>query len=398
MNAKTAVCSKRSLLYAILGTVFAILFLFLFPVKTAQAAGFSLYTDSSGVSVKAGESLSFPLYVSGLSQPESEIDLAAVSMPDGFTGFFKRNNYEVSRVHASAQSSESIAAFQLTVPREISEGRYEIVLKATDGNGQESTLALLLQISELQSGESNFTVEYPDQEGVTGTSFTYSTTIANNTLTDQTYSFSYDAPAGWQVSFGSGTDGTQISSVDIASGSSQGITITATPPERTQAGDYEIKCSATSSRESLETALHIKILGTYDLELGTSDGRLSLDANANRESTVTLRLTNSGNIDLSNVNLTSNAPTGWEVTFNESTVDVLEAGATKEIQAKIKPGSDALTGDYLTVISASSTDQTASAEFRITVKTQTSFGIVAILIILAVIAGLYYVVKKYGRR
>ncbi len=398
MNAKTATCSNRTSLIATFGAVFAALLLFLFQVKTVQAAGFGLYTDSSGVSVKAGESLSFPLYVSGLSQSESEIDLAVASMPDGFTGFFKRNNYEVSRVHASAQSSESIATFQLTVPREISEGRYEIVLRATDGDGQESTLPLFLQITELESGESNFTVEYPDQEGVTGTSFTYSTTIANNTLTDQTYSFSYDAPAGWQISFGSGTDGTQISSVDIASGSSQGITITATPPERTQAGDYEIKCSATSSRESLETALHIKILGTYDLDISTADGRLSLDANANRESPVTLRLTNSGNIDLSNINLTSNAPTGWEVTFDESTVDILEAGATREIQAKIKPGSDALTGDYLTVISAASADQSATAEFRVTVKTQTSFGIVAVLIILAVIAGLFYVIKKYGRR
>ena len=139
-------------------------------------------------------------------------------------------------------------------------------------------------------------------------------------------------------------------------------------------------------------------MGTYDLKMTTTDGKVSLDAYANKESKVTMKLTNSGNIDLENINLTSSAPSGWNVTFEESTIDVLEAGATKEVQATITPGSDALTGDYVTYIKADSDDQTESVEFRITVKTQTGWGVVAILIIAAVIVGLGYVIKKYGRR
>ena len=38
------------------------------------------------------------------------------------------------------------------------------------------------------------------------------------------------------------------------------------------------------------------------------------------------------------------------------------------------------------------------ASFRITVKTQTGWGIIAVAIIIAVAAGLYGVMKKYGRR
>ena len=60
---------------------------------------------------------------------------------------------------------------------------------------------------------------------------------------------------------------------------------------------------------------------------------------------MTLSVTNNGNVDLTNLNLTSSAPTDWEVTFSESTIDTLEAGATKEITATIKPAQDVITGD-----------------------------------------------------
>ena len=109
-------------------------------------------------------------------------------------------------------------------------------------------------------------------------------------------------------------------------------------------------------------------------------------------------MTNSGNIDLENISLSSSAPSGWEVSFDSSTIDSLEAGASAEITAHITPGDSALTGDYVTIISASCANRSDTAEFRVTVKTQTGWGIFAIVIILAVVAGLYYVMKKYGRR
>lgn len=391
--------TKSRKLFLFLGTAIFVMLLFLLNGHSVKAAeGLELYTESSGINTKAGESLSFNLYASNSMQQESDLTLSIETLPEGFSGFFKRGSYEVSRVHLSQGSGDSIAIFQVTVPREAQEGTYAIVLKAVSDSGQEDTLSIDLNVSELESGESNFTVEYPEQEGVSGTAFSYTTTIANNTLTDQTYNFSYDAPAGWQVSFKSSSDSTQVSSVEIESGSSSGITITVTPSEKVEAGEYEIKCSATSAKESMETTLRVKILGTYALDLTTTDGRLSLDANANKESAVTLRITNSGNIDLENVTLTSSAPQDWDVSFEESSVALLEAGASKDIKAYITPSENALTGDYITYITAGTSDQSATAQFRITVKTQTAWGIFAILIIVVVLAGLWYMVKKYGRR
>ncbi len=381
---------------AIIAVMAAVLYLCLAALPVRAAEGFDFYTDNPGIHVTAGDSVSFSLHLAGSNAAGSDVSLSVVSMPEGFTGFFKSGSYEVSKVHAGGDGEDTIATFQTTVPTDVADGVYEIVLRAVSEAGVQDDLTITLTVSGLESGESNFHVEYPDQEGVTGTSFSYSTTIANNTLNTQNYNFSSNAPAGWTVAFTSNS--TQVSSLEVESGSSASVTITVTPPEKTEAGDYTIDCAATSAKEQLSTALNVKILGTYDMELSTTDGRLSFDAFANKESDVTLKLTNSGNITLENISLTASAPSGWEVTFDTSVIDTLEAGASKEVVAHVTPGKDSLTGDYVTIMNASCDNQSAQAQFRVTVKTQTGWGIFAVIIIIAVAGGLYYIMKKYGRR
>lgn len=388
---------------AVIRTVFAVtavismaLYLLLSPLKVRAAEGFQLYTDNPGIRVTAGETVSFDLHLSGGNAAGKDVSLSVASMPEGFTGYIKNGSYEVSKVHAGGNGEDVIASLQVTVPSEASEGVHEVTIHAEAEEGYADDLTLELNVSGLEAGESNFHVEYPDQEGVSGTPFSYSTTIANNTLSTQNYNFSSDAPAGWLVSFTS--DATQISSLEVESGSSAGVTITVTPPDRAEAGEYKISCAATSAREQLSTDLNVTILGTYDMELSTTDGRLSLDAFAKKESDINLKLTNNGNIDLENLSLTSSAPAGWAVSFDTTSIDRLEAGASVDVTAHVTPGDNALTGDYITVITASCDNQSDSAEFRITVKTRTGWGIFAVAIIIAVLAGLYYVMKKYGRR
>lgn len=376
--------------------ILTVLYLLFAPFQAYGAEGFHLYTDNPGIRVTAGDSVGFDLHLSGSNAAETDVTLSIVSIPQGFTGYLKKGNYEVSKVHASGIGQDTIASLQVTVPSEAAEGIHEIKLHAISDTGFEDELVIDLTVSQLESGESNFYVEYPDQEGVSGTSFSYSTTIANNTLTTQNYNFSSNAPAGWMVTFVS--DSKQISSLQVESGTSAGVTITVTPPDTVEAGDYSIGCAATSAREQLSTDLNVKILGTYNMELSTVDGRLSFDAFAQKESQVTLKLTNNGNIDLENISLSSNAPSGWDVLLDTTTIDKLEAGASKEIIAHVTPGDNSLTGDYVTIIYADCDNGSDSVEFRVTVKTQTGWGIVAVIIIAAVAAGLYCIMKKYGRR
>jgi uncharacterized membrane protein len=247
-------------------------------------------------------------------------------------------------------------------------------------------------------GESSFTSEYPEQQGATGSSFSFDTTIVNNRATEQTYSLSASVPEGWQVSFVPSGESTAVTSLSVEAGSSQGVTVSVVPSTTVEKGDYEIPCSAISANDTLKTDLSVSITGTYSLSLSTPTQRLSFDAYADKESTVTLTVTNTGNVDLTNVNLASSAPTDWDVTFSESTIDTLEAGASKEVTMYVTPSEDAITGDYVTSITVKNNETSASADFRVSVKTSTTWGIAAVAIIVVLIAALGIIFKKYGRR
>lgn len=384
-------------IYSISAAFLLLFFTVLTSVPAFAAGGLEFYTDYPGVSVKAGDSQSISMYVSNTSGSGLDADLSIVSIPEGWEGYFSGNGSQVSRVHVE-NGAESTVTFNLEIPEDAGEGSYTVQLQAVSDTGLTDVTDLVFSIQEVQYGQGSFEAEYPEQEGASGTAFSFSTTLVNNGAADQSYSLAAQAPAGWQVSFQPSGESTQVASIEVAAASSQGLTVSVTPPENVEAGEYTIPVSAASASDTLETELAVTITGTYALDLSTPSGLLSFDAHANKESDVTLSITNSSNVDLQNITLTSSAPSGWTVTFDESSIDVLEAGATREITAHVTPGDSAMTGDYVTTMTASCSEVSDTAEFRVSVKTDTIWGIVAILIILALIAGVSAVFRKYGRR
>lgn len=359
-------------------------------------------TDYPGLTVKSGETLSFSLDFASLDGAAHVVELYAGQLPEEWSGYFKGNSNQVNQVYVPGQTDdgagEDLVTYTLTIPAEAEEGAYEVELYAEMENGSTDVLALQVNVSAEEVGESSFTSEYPEQQGATGSTFSFDTTIVNNRATDQTYSLSADLPDGWQISFVPSGESAAVTSLAVEAGSSAGMTVTITPPETVEKGDYAISCSAISANDTLKTDLSVSIIGTYSLTVSTPDGRLSFDAEANKQSSVTLTVTNSGNVDLTNINLSSSAPTDWEVSFSESSIDTLEAGATKEITAYVTPSEDAITGDYVTYLTASNDEATSEASFRVSVKTSTTWGIAALGIVIVLVLALGAIFKKYGRR
>lgn len=367
------------------------------PLNVSAAGGLELYTDYPGMSVKAGDSQSISMYISNETGSNIDASLNIVSIPEGWIGYFSGNGSQISRVHIQ-NGSEAPVAFNLQIPDDAQEGSYTVQLQADSDSGFSDVQELTFDIQEIQYGQGSFEAEYPEQEGASGTTFSFNATLINNGASDQSYSLSAQAPAGWQVSFRPSGESTQVASIEVPSSTSQGLTVNVVPPENIEAGDYTIPLNAISAGDSLSTELKVTITGTYALELSAPNGLLSFDAHANKESDVTLTVTNNSNVDLQNLTLTSSAPSGWTVTFDTSSIDVLEAGASQEITAHVKPGSSAMTGDYVTSFTVSCSEISDSADFRVSVKTETIWGVVAILIIMALLAGVGAVFKKYGRR
>ena len=350
-----------------------------FPARAD--GGLELHTEYPGISVKPGDSLSIPVSIDNLTGSAADVAVSVVSLPEGWDGYLQGGSYEVSEVYAGNGEASAELTLRLTVPKELSEGTYEVAVEASAGAASDR-LSISLNASENQAGNGSFTSEYPLQEGASGTDFSFSTTLINNDLKTQTYSLSANAPAGWNVSFKPSGESTSVAGIDVESGA------------------YTVSVSAVSADETLSQDLTVTITGTYGLALSTPDGRLSFDAHANQESDVTLTVANTGNVDLENVSVNCSAPSGWTVTYEleDNMIESIPAGSTTEVIAHVKPSSDAITGDYAATFTAKTDEASDSAEFRISVKTQTIWGFVAIVIILGVAGGLSYVFKKYGRR
>ncbi len=368
-------------------------------LRTYAAGGLELTTSYPGISVKPGDSLSISLTLANNSGSGVDADVSIASLPDGWEGYLQGGSYEVSQVYVGNENEASLT-LHVTVPDELTEGTYKATVQASAGNGIEDSLTLSFIVSQVNAGKGSFTSEYPEQEGSSGTTFSFSTTLINNGLKSQSYSLSSSAPAGWNVSFTPSGESTKVAGIEVEAGDSEGLTVSVVPPEGVEAGEYEISCSAVSADETLSTELKVVITGTYGLSVSTPDGRLSFDAYANQEADVTLDVTNTGNVDLENVSLTSSLPSGWTATFDldDNMISSLPAGNTTQVIVHVKPSSDAITGDYVASFTASCDEASSSVEFRVSVKTSTIWGIVAVLVIVCTVCGVGYVFRKYGRR
>lgn len=378
----------------------AVLFLVL-NVHTAYAAGgLKLSTDYPGISVKPGDSLNIPVTLENDTGSSLDADVNVSAIPDGWEGYLQGGSYQVSRIHVKNDQTGAAMTLHVTVPKELKEGTYTVQVNAASENGLSDTLSISFLVNELKAGKGSFTSEYPQQEGTAGTNFSFSTTLINNGLKTQSYSLSSNAPAGWSVSFTPTGETTKVAALEVESSTSKGLTVAVTPPEGVAAGEYDISCSAVSAEETLSTELKVVITGSYGLKVGTPDGRLSFDAYAGKTADVTLNVTNTGNVDLQDVSLNSSLPSGWTATYNldNNVIPSIPAGSTTEVIAHVKPDSKAITGDYVNTFTAKCDQTQSGADFRVSVKTGTVWGVVAVVIILCVIGGLGYVFRKYGRR
>lgn len=364
-------------------------------VQTVISSGLTMSTSYPGISVKAGDSISFTLDFTNSGSGELA-NLSTSSLPDGFEGYFQGNGHTVSSVYVKNGESDGLLTYTVNVPDTASDGDYKITLYAK-GSSRSAALTLNLNVSELDLGASTLTSDYQEQEGASGTTFKFSSTLNNNSTEDQSYALSADAPDGWNVSYTASDGSTSVSAIDVDGASSSAFTITVTPPDNVDAGDYTIPITAASANESLSMDLKVTITGKYSISMTTQNETLSFDAKANKKTAVVLDVTNNGNVALTDINLTASAPTDWTVEFSESSIDSLDAGATKEVTAYVTPAQSSISGDYVVNMTATAKETSNTANFRVTVETQTVWGVVGIVIIVAIFACLYEVFRKFGR-
>ena len=244
--------------------------------------------------------------------------------------------------------------------------------------------------------QTEFTTDQPNMEGNSKSTFTFSTTLKNQTADQQLYALMANAPRGWNVIFKPNYK--QATSAQVEPNSSQNVSIDITPPANVEAGSYKIPVRAATGTTSAELELEVVVTGSFQMELTTPRGLLSADITAGDVKRIELEVKNTGSSLLKDIQLSASKPADWEVTFEPTKIDALKAGETSTVTAILKASKKALPGDYVTTIMAKTPEVNADAQFRIAVKTPMIWGWVGVLIIAAAIGVVYYLFRKYGRR
>ena len=248
--------------------IFSLLLLTLSLSVPAFAAGLELSTSYPGISARAGETLTFSLDLTNSSGSGCTVTLTEASAPEGWEGYISGGGKRITEVHVPTGTDTASAMLQLTIPADTQDGTYQVLLQSKVGGSVTDTLPITLEVNELTVSQGDFSSEYPEQEGASGTTFTYNATLINNSSEAQTYSLSSGAPAGWQVSFKPSGESTQVASIELENGPLQ-INRDATK-RRVVIGvnvrDADIQQVVNQIRESLDK--NVKLKPGYYFEYG----------------------------------------------------------------------------------------------------------------------------------
>ncbi|QNL48098.1 hypothetical protein H8S90_14920 [Olivibacter sp. SDN3] len=244
--------------------------------------------------------------------------------------------------------------------------------------------------------ESNFKASLLNIEAASNEVFRYQSTLRNASSETKTYELKADLPPGWLISFR--VNGSQVRSVQMEAGKLQDIQIEVNASQSAEPKRYPIPVIAQSDNDTLTLNLEAVVKGSYALTLTTPTGRLSEEVVSGSSEEILLKVENKGTLPLNDISISSQLPSKWEATFEPSTIEQLEAGKSVDIKTTLKVPDKTIAGDYMAKITAKNANSQEEISFRILVKTSMLSGWIGILFILAAVAIVYLLIRKYGRR
>ena len=350
-------------------------------------------TAYPAIVVAPGSHVSFNVDVK--TATPQRVGLVLAGVPAGWTATIHGGGYIVDAVQTDG-TAVSTVRIDVTVPADAT-GTASMTLTATAGS-EVQTQALEVRVEASAGGDLTLKTDFPSLRGPASQTFNFNLTLDNQTAEDLTFSVNAQGPEGWDVQAKLAGQ-TGAASAIIKAGSTSAVTVSAVPPDGVAAGKYQLQVVATAGSRNITGALEVEVTGSYKLALSTADGRLNGHGAAGSATSLSLSITNSGTAAVTNVKFAGTPPSGWTVTFDPESIDSLGANETKTVTAKLVPSADAVAGDYVVTLRATGDQSTSSStDIRFTVETSLQWAIVGLALIVAVVAGLWWVFQRYGRR
>lgn len=353
----------------------------------------SLTTPFPAVAVEPGDQVTFDLTIA--SPEQAEVELSASGVPDGWNGAFRGGGFQLDSVLADPAAPAEVE-FSVSVPADATEDTVEMTVTADAGN-QSVDLPLRVRVSAAAGGEVTMSPDFPGLRAPAGETASFDVTIRNDTPADLQFELDASGPAGWQVSARPSTEA-QASTLAVDAGSSATINVEATSPARAEADQYPINVLARAGSTEVSTELIVEVVGSFSMSLSTTDERLNADVSVGSSSDLGLVVSNTGTAPLTGLSLSATPPSGWDVSFDRSTLEQVPPGESTVVTATITPSENAVAGDYVITFSASGEEVDDQIEVRTTVTPSAIWGLLGVGLIALTLAALAWVFRRFGRR
>ncbi|MPZ52741.1 MAG: hypothetical protein GEU79_08405 [Acidimicrobiia bacterium] len=351
-------------------------------------------TPFPGVAVEPGDQVSFALTIA--SPERADVALAVDGIPEGWRASFSGGGFEIDRVTAGP-GLQPEASLDVNVPAEAGEGSHDLTVTAT-ADGETVEVPLSVRVSEQAGGDVTLTPDFPGLRTSAGEAATFNLELNNATPSDMQFELSSSGPAGWDV-IAQPSGEAQASTILVAAGSTETVTVEATSPAQVESDQYPISVQATAGDTEVSAEMIVEIVGSFSLELSTPDQRLNTEVTVGISSTIDLLVTNTGTAPLQGVEMSATPPGDWEVTFEQPTIPNIPPGEAVVATATINPSDQAIAGDYVIDFSATHEEvDEGQLQIRTTVNPSTVWGFVGIGLIALTLAALALVFRRFGRR
>jgi uncharacterized membrane protein len=355
----------------------------------------SLSTDYPGQVIALGESVTLNFTLRTTTEPQI-VTLETADLPDGWTATFRGGGKIIESAYVEPGHEASVS-LKLDPPADVSAGSFSFTVAARSDANQKAQMPISLTVKDKLPPSLSLSTDLPTLKGTTTSNFRYDVTLKNEG--DESVQVNLIAEVQENFLATIKTAGQEVTNLPLDAQQSKTLSVEVKAIQNVAAGLYPVVLRAQSSDTSTALDLSAEITGQPELQITTSDGRLSGQAYAGRETPIKVIVRNNGSAVARAVVMSSTEPTGWALAFEPAEIAEIPVGEQVEVTVKARPAEKAIAGDYMLTLRAAPVEgTTGSAEFRVTVLTSTLWGVVGIILIAIAVGVVALAVMRFGRR
>jgi len=248
------------------------------------------------------------------------------------------------------------------------------LLTASPQSAQAQSISTAPSAAEQQIEGLWLTTPYPDFFAQSGEEVDIGLTLANKGMPPQRVEFSVSGlPDGWQWEIDGG--GKRVGAAIAASDQTVDLSLKLTPAEGAADETYQFTITGRTGDQTLELPISLTLAETEPAQLTLEPELPALRGTVRSSFDFQVAITNDGQEDTV-VNLVSEAPAGFQVTFKERygsqelTSLPLKAGEKKDLSVSVKAPENAQAGQYPVRVGAAGGDASAETQLVLDITGQ----------------------------